>query len=182
MKNSISTIKQIAAVFLGATLFMGTTSCKKDKEEEPMPEMRTATYMYDFNTGQLGQGTAYEGDHNMNLMAELMLEEREGNETRVTVKLTNTQSGLTYMVHAHDAADPNNTPNGTPYNESPNGDVCTLMIDGNGGTASKSQTAKMSFDDLRNVYEGFFVVHDPTQPISTTDLTTYLVVGVFARN
>lgn len=39
----------------------------------------------------------------------------------------------------------------------------------------------ISFTELTRNYEGFLVVHDPTQAISTVDLTTYLVVGAFAR-
>lgn len=146
------------------------------------PPMRMKSYSYSFNTGQLGTGTAYDGPHSMNLTATLMLTEVSSSETTVSVTLTNTVNGEMYMVHAHDAADPSTTPNGTPYDESPNGDVLSLMIDGNGSEATKSMKSYMSFDDLVDQYEGFFVVHDPLQTLSTTDLTTYLVVGVFAED
>jgi hypothetical protein len=55
-----------------------------------------------------------------------------------------------------------------------------MTIAGNGGTVSKDYTSTMSYNDLINNYPGgFFVVHDPTQAISTVDLTTYLIVGLF---
>lgn len=90
-------------------------------------------------------------------------------------------NGETYMVHAHDMADPATTPNGTPYDETPNGAVLSLMIEGNGATAHMSQTSTMSFADLTNTYEAFFVVHDPLQALSTNDPTTYVILGVFAN-
>jgi len=145
------------------------------------PPFRTAQYEYLFNTGQVGDGTAYSGAHNSDLMAILTLTEVSMTETRVSVTLTNTINGEHYMVHAHDAADPASTPNGTPYDEAPNGDVLNIMIHGNGANAMGSMVSPISFDELTNTYEGFFVVHDPLQPISTTDLTTYIVVGLFAN-
>lgn len=156
------------------------TSCKKD--EDPAPAMmKSKTFNYAFNTGQVGAGTEYDGTHAKNLTASVTLEELAGGKTKVTVNLMNTMNGEMYMVHSHDAADPNTTPNGTPYNESPNAGVLVGMVSGNGGTASFSQESSMSFDALTTTYNGFFVVHDPTQQISTTDLSTYLVVAAFAR-
>jgi hypothetical protein len=145
--------------------------------------LRTETFMYDFNDGQLLDNTdlAYEGDHSRDLMAEIMVEEMIDGTSKITVSLMNTMEGMTYMVHAHDAADPSTTPNGTPYNETPNGDIFAGGIEGNGGTVMAENELEISYNELTRMYEGFLVVHDPTQEISTTDLTTYLVLGAFAR-
>lgn len=86
-----------------------------------------------------------------------------------------------YHVHAHDQADPTTTPNGTPYNETPNANVLTFMISGNGGLAYNNQISTMSHSDLTTTYDAFFVVHDPLQAITTTDPTTYVLLSVFAR-
>lgn len=147
-------------------------------------ELRSQTYSYAFNEGQLlgDANTAYRGDHSRNLMADLEINEMENGNASVTVTLRNTMNGVDYPVHAHDAADPNTTPNNTPYDESPNGDIFAGSISGNGGSASSTNETDISYDELVNSYEGFFVVHDPTQEISTTDLTTYLVLGVFAQS
>lgn len=155
------------------------SSCKKD-EDEPVA-MKSKTYSYAFNTGQVGAGTEYDGTHTKNLSAMITLDELSGGKTKVTVSLMNTMNGEMYMVHSHDAADPMSTPNGTPYNESPNAGVLVGMVNGNGGTATSSQESTMSFDALSTQYNGFFVVHDPLQPVSTTDLSTYLIVAAFAR-
>lgn len=147
------------------------------------PNLRTTEFEYSFNEGQLldNPATAYDGEHPRNLMAKIMVEENIDGTSKVTVSLMNTLDGRMYPVHAHDAADPSTTPNGTPYNESPNGEIFAGMISGNGGTVSSSNDLDISFNELTRNYEGFFVVHDPTQDISTTDLTTYLVLGLFAR-
>jgi len=34
---------------------------------------------------------------------------------------------------------------------------------------------------LTSTYEAFFVIHDPLQALTTTDPTTYVVLGVFAN-
>ncbi|MDZ7847970.1 MAG: hypothetical protein U5L96_15130 [Owenweeksia sp.] len=52
---------------------------------------------------------------------------------------------------------------------------------GNGGTVSVSQETDRSYENLTGSYEGFFVVHDPLQPVNTADISTYVVVGSFAR-
>lgn len=132
------------------------------------------TFDYAFSSG-------YSGSHPTTLDAMMEVEEIDNNSSRITVTLTNTLDGEMYMIHAHDAADANNTPNGTPYNETPNSGVFVQMVNGNGGTVEVSQVANMSYEDITGMYEGFFVVHDPTQAISTTDISTYLVVGAFAR-
>lgn len=135
---------------------------------------------YDFNTGQVDAAFAYDGMHDNTFSGMLKIQELADGNSRVSVALMNSMNGETYMVHAHDMADPATTPNGTPYDETPNGDVLTLMIDGNGDTAHMSQTSTMSYADLTNTYEAFFVVHDPLQALSTTDPTTYVLLGVFA--
>lgn len=169
---------------LSTGLILG--SCKKDEPEpEPTPdqtpEMQSATFEYEFNNGQVVASAPYAGMYMDNLIATMMVEEVSANETMISVTLTNTIDGEMYMIHAHDAVDPATTPNGTPYDETPNGNVFTQMANGNGGNVTVSQTVSMSYSSIINDYEGFFVVHDPLRPISTTDISTYLVVGSFAR-
>jgi len=142
---------------------------------------KSKEFTYDFNTGQLVPSYAYSGSHMNNLSAKLKVQEVAGDMSRVTVTLMNSINGEMYMVHAHDVAGPMSTPNGTPYNEAPNSDVCTLMIMGNGGSNWKSQLSTKSYAELTMTYEAFFVVHDPLQPITTTDPTTYVILGSFAR-
>lgn len=164
------------STFIASTLLLGGLlfqSCKKDKD--PM----TKSMDYAFNTGQVGAGTAYSGSHPANFSAKVLLTE-DGEKTKVTVTLYNTLSGQDYNLHVHDKADPATTPHGTPYNETPNANILAMTIAGNGGTASKDFMASMSYSAIVGSYAGgFFVVHDPTQTLSTTNLTTYLVVGAF---
>lgn len=150
---------------------------------EGTPTLRTAEFDYAFNEGQVldNPDIAYQGEHPRDLMAKITVEEMIDGTARVTVTLDNTLDGEMYAVHSHDAADPATTPNGTPYNETPNGDIFAGMISGNGGSVSASNDLEISFNELTRNYEGFFVVHDPTQDLSTTDLTTYLILGLFAR-
>lgn len=179
-------LKKSLLPLLALCLVFGTQSCKKDEEmdpvETPMPNNRSASYMYEFNNGQVVPAAAYDGNHPDNFMAELTVTELSSTMVEISLELMNTLDGETYHVHAHDAADPATTPNGTPYNESPNGDVFIQMIQGNGGTAEASQTVSLSFDDIVTDYEGFFVVHDPLQAVNTADISTYIVVGSFARD
>ena len=169
-----------AALFLAAGLI---TACSDDSPVSVEDELRSQSYSYAFNEGQaIGDDeTAYRGEHDRNLGAEIIIEERGDGNADVTVRLSNTVSGENYPVHAHDMADPETTPNGTPYNETPNGDVFAggVMASGMSGTADN--ISPMSFNELTRDYEGFFVVHDPLQDISTTDLTTYLILGLTAR-
>lgn len=170
----IRNIGVLAMVFgLSAILF---TSCSDDDED-----LRSMTYTYDFNTGQVGAGTAYSGNHAGTLTATLTIDEMEDGGSMVTVNLTNTVSGETYAIHAHDAADPATTPNGTPYNETPNGNLLVQMVESTGGNLTATQETDLSYNQITTEYEGFFVVHDPLQPINTADISTYLVVGSFAR-
>lgn len=155
-------------------------SCNESDDQQPM--LRMETFEYSFNEGQLvGAATAYVGEHPRNLTARMLVEEQPNGMAKITVTLNNTLSGQMYMIHAHDAANPANTPNGTPYNEAPNGNVLSAMVTPQGGSAVVEHQSTLSFDQIVNSYEGFLVVHDPTQDISTTDLTTYLILGVFAR-
>ncbi|GAB5416763.1 MAG: hypothetical protein Crog4KO_22520 [Crocinitomicaceae bacterium] len=151
--------------------------------EEPTPTtpMASQTYNYEFNNGQVVPSAAYMGSHSDNFYADMKVDEISASQSMISVTLHNTVDGETYMVHAHDAADPNTTPNGTPYNETPNSNVFTQMAMGNGGMVTVTQTVDMSFSELTSTYEGFFVVHDPLQGINTADISTYLVVGSFAR-
>lgn len=167
-----STIMILSVLFLGAVTM---TSCSKD--DEKMSE----TFSYAFNTGQVGAGTAYSGSHPTDYSATMKVEELDDDMSRITVTLNNTVDGQMYMLHAHDAADASTTPNGTPYNETPNSAMFVQMVEGNGGTVTATQDVDFSYDYITNTYSGFFVSHDPTQAISTVDLTTYLIVGGFAR-
>ncbi|MBS9526011.1 hypothetical protein KIH41_10540 [Litoribacter ruber] len=155
-------------------------ACSND--DEPTPQMRMETFDYAFNEGQLvGESTAYMGEHPRDLMASLLVEELPAGNARISITLNNTLAGETYMVHAHDMADPDSTPNGTPYLEAPNANVFVGMPTATGTSVMYEQETSLSYDEVLNSYDGFLVVHDPTQELSTTDLTTYLVLGVFAR-
>ncbi len=166
---------------LALGLVFSISSCEEDDDDVgPNPNLRSTTYMYEFNNGQVASAP-YDTLHPDNLTAEMKVDELSNGGSRITITLMNTIDGESYPVHAHDAADPSTTPNGTPYNETPNSDILVQMIAGNGGTASISQETSMSYNELTNNYEGFFVVHDPLQPVNTADISTYLVVGSFAR-
>lgn len=166
-------IKNILTLSLGLALAFGFTSCNKDKD-------RVENYDYAFNTGQVAAVYAYEGLHPDNLSAQIQLVgQKEG--TEITVTLNNTLVGEMYPCHAHDAADAASTPNGTPYDETPNSGIFAQMIEGNGGTVTATQTSTMSVTELTETYEGFFVVHDPLQDVNTADPTTYVILGSFAR-
>ena len=143
--------------------------------------LESNTFSYDFNTGQIDPSLSYMGTHPSNLSGSIRIQELGDDRSRVSVMLNNTLNNEMYMVHSHDKADPASTPNGTPYQEKPNSDVLVSSIMGNGGMAMTSQLSTMSLDDLKNTYEGFFVVHDPLQAMSTTDPTTYVILGNFAR-
>lgn len=163
----------ICLVFLGLT----STSCSK---EDPEP-LKSTSFDYQLHNGQVVPNAPYAGVHASNLTAKLLLNELENGMTKITVTLDNTIDGATYHMHAHDAADPSSTPNGTPYNESPNQEIFAKAVTGNGGKVSISQEANIYYKDLLDTYNGFFVIHDPLQDISTTDISTFLVVGGFAR-
>ena len=173
---------------LALLIIVGVSSCSKD-EDSPVPvtnssttsTLKTATYNYDFNVGQVSPAFAYAGAHTNTLSADILLEEQSSGLTKVTVTLNNTMSGQTYNVHSHDAADPATTPNGTPYNESPNTNVLVQQIVGDGGSVSAFQMSTKTFTELTTMYDGFLVVHDPLQAVSTVDPTTYVILGLFAR-
>lgn len=185
--------KQFLKPVYALTIFAVSTGlmfagCKKEENEpeadpntDTNTEMKSSSYDYEFNNGQVVASEAYDGMHMDNVMATMTVEELDANETKISVTLTNTVDGETYMVHAHDAADPSNTPNGTPYDESPNSNVFVQSANGNGGEVTVSQTVSMTYSSIVNDYEGFFVVHDPLQAINTADISTYIVVGTFAR-
>ncbi len=165
------------ASFMAMALTASTimfTSCDDDDEMEEAPK-KSMTYNYEFS----GE---YDGNHDSTFSAVLKITEIDANSSTVEVTLNNTVSGEVYNVHSHDAADPATTPNGTPYNETPNGNVFAKPATGNGGSVTISQTSTKSYTELTSSYDAFFVVHDPLQTLSTVDLTTYLVVGTFARN
>lgn len=145
------------------------------------PTYASQTFSYDFNTGQVAAAFAYTGTHSDNLSASIRVDELAGNQSRVTVTIMNSMNGMTYHTHAHDMADAATTPNGTPYIETPNAGVFASPIEGNGGSASVSNVSSMSYSEITTSYDGFFVVHDPLQDLSTVDPTTYVILGVFAR-
>ncbi len=175
--------KKLALPILAMAVLVGTQSCKKDEIEPvtPTPAALESTYNYEFHNGQVVPTAAYGGAHMDNVTATMKVTELTSSTARITVTLTNTISGETYHTHAHDMADPTTTPNGTPYNETPNTAVYTQMIMGNGGTVSMSQDVSMSYSAITSTYDGFLVVHDPLQGITTTDISTYLILGSFAR-
>ncbi len=143
--------------------------------------LQSSSHNYDFNTGQIDAAYTYNGPHDSNLNATIVLDELADGQTRVTVRIMNAVSGESYRTHAHDMADPNTTPSGIPYNESPNPDVFVSPILATGSTAVKSKISTKTYHELTSSYNGFFVVHDPLQEISATDPTTYVILGVFAR-
>ena len=173
INKKLNNMKQIKIMaFALVAVSVGLTSCAEKMDP------KTSTTDYAFNTGQVGAGTAYDGTHGA--MTSSIKFTEDGDNTKLTVTLTNTINGQDYNLHVHDAANPATTPNGTPYNETPNATILAGTIQGNGGTVSKDFTAMHSYAYLMDTYAGgFFVVHDPTQTISTTDLTTYLIVGAF---
>ena len=176
--------RQIGIAFLMSIFVFGMQSCEKEEMDDPKQStsaQKSTTFNYEFNNGQLIPSAAYSGMHSDKLSATVMVKGKTENTATITVTLMNTIKGEMYMVHAHDAADPSNTPNGTPYNESPNADVFVQMAEGNGGNVELTQDVDMSFSEITMAYEGFFVVHDPLQPVNTADVSTYLVVGAFAR-
>ena len=181
MKIKFLKLTTLSALVL--SLGLGISSCKK--EDDPMdpttPAAKSSTFNYEFNNGQVVSSAAYDGTHKDNLTAMIKVEEATDGKAKITVTLDNTINGEMYMIHSHDAADPTTTPNMTPYNETPNSDVFTKMVTGNGGSVSVSQTSTKTYTEITSSYDGFFVVHDPLQSISTTDISTYLFVGAFAR-
>lgn len=181
MKTTTFT-KTIASALI-LSLGLGLSSCKKEDDtmEPTTPVANTSSFSYEFNNGQVVPTAPYKGTHKDNLTATIKVAEATDGKAIITVSLDNTISGETYNIHAHDAADPATTPNGTPYNESPNSDVFVKMVTGNGGSVSVSQTSTMTYDQIINTYNAFFVVHDPLQAMSTVDISTYLFVGAFAR-
>ena len=176
-------LKITLATALMMSLGLGITSCKKEDEKmDPVtPAAKSSSYNYEFNNGQVVSSAAYDGTHKDDLTATIKVEETASGKAKITVMLNNTMNGEIYRIHSHDAADPTTTPNGTPYNETPNGDVFAQMVTGNGNTVSVSQTSTMNYDALISTYDAFFVVHDPLQALSTVDISTYLFVGKFAR-
>ena len=157
--------------FLSVAFVMITVAMLSSCAKDPM----TKSVDYPFNTGQLGAGTAYSGTHGT-VTATVKLTEN-GNQTTVTVTLNGTMNAQDYNIHVHDAQ-----AGSPPYNQTPNSAILVMTITGNGGSVSKDYTSTMSYNDLVNNYAGgFFVVHDPTQAISTTNLQTYLVVGTFEQ-
>lgn len=177
--------QNIKVLGLALAITAGFASCKKDKDEDDSMDqnqiLKSSTIMYEFNNGQTVSEAPYKGNHSDKLTASMELMEMANGQTEIKITLMNTVDGEMYHIHAHDAADASTTPNGTPYNETPNSKVFTKMVEGNGGEVMISQMAEINYDDLISTYDGFFVVHDPLQTISTTDLTTYLVLGKFAR-
>ncbi len=187
----------LSALFVSGALAF--TACQTEPMmPEPTPaEARSMSYSYNFNIGQLGEGTAYNGDHPTNMTGTMIITELAANRCLVQIELHNTVEGAVYMVHAHDVADPASTPNGTPYNETPNTEILTVALTSRGHdhghgsghghrvshiTAKGGQEVNRSFEYLTTNYEGFLVAHDPLQDLSTTNLSTYLIVSPFARD
>lgn len=171
--------KATLALFISVSII----SCKKDDPEEIIVTeyLDSHHYSYTYNTGQIAPTFAYTGAHPDDISVNIELEEQDNGDTKITVTINNSIDGETYNVHVHDMADASSTPNGTPYEEVPNGNIFAKQIVGNGGSASASNTSSMSASQLTANYDGFFVIHDPLQAVSTTDPGTFVVLGVFAR-
>lgn len=170
-------LQAVSTVDIGTYLVVGSFG----RDQGAAATYSSTTFDYDFNTGQLVPDFAYAGNHATNLGASIRVDELAGNKSRVVISIMNTMDGETYATHAHDMADPATTPNMTPYNETPNSNVFAGAIMGNGGTASRGSVSDMSFEMITSSYDGFLVVHDPLQAITTVDPTTYIILGVFAR-
>lgn len=149
--------------------------------KEQIGDLMGVVYDYAFNVGQVDTSFAYTGDHSASITAEVQVDELAGGNSRISVRLFGTIDGEMYPTHVHDKADAASTPNGTPYVENPNADVFAAMISGNGGMASYTNISSLSFENLTTIYRGFFVVHDPLQDVSTTDPTSFVLLGDFAR-
>ena len=176
MKTQFYFTRRVQGFFLFIALVTTVVACSKD--DDP-PAMRSKTYAYAFNTGQVGAGTAYNGTHAKTLTATVRLDEQANNTTKVTVTLTNTVNGQKYPTHVHDGRTPT-AGDPLPYVQTPNAGIFAAEITGNGGTATASNVSTMTYENLTTMYSGFFVVHDITI-MSTTDLKTYLVVGAFGK-
>ena len=164
----------IYGLFFAAFLMFSLTSCGDD-------DLQSKTFTYDFNTGQVAADFAYVGTHSDDLSATIKVDEREDGDSDITITINNSIDGETYRTHAHDMEDAATTPNGTPYNETPNADVFAGPIEGNGGAASLTKKSSLSYEEITTTYDGFFVIHDPLQDLSTVDPTTYVILGIFAR-
>ncbi len=149
--------------------------------KEPNRDLMGTVFDYTFNVGQVDTSFAYTGDHSASITAEVQIDELAAGNSRISVRLFNTIDGEMYPTHVHDKADAASTPNGTPYLEEPNANVFAAMILGNGEMASYSQISNLSYENLTTIYNGFFVVHDPLQDLSTTDPTSFILLGDFAR-
>ena len=168
-------------LIISSLLLLAMLSIISCGEDDPFVGQQTS-FEYSIHNGQAVPTIPYAGIHPNDFLVKMSLEEKEDGTTDITLDLMNTISGATYHMHAHDAADATTTPNGTPYDETPNSEIFAQMVEGNGGTVSVTQTANLSYEELTSSYSGFFVVHDPLQSISTTDISSYLVVGGFARD
>ena len=173
MKSTKFNFLSLVCFILCPLVFM--TSCKDDVPLE------MGAYQYELHNGQTVASAPYAGTHPTDFTVDMELDELENGNTMISVTLNNTLDGETYHIHAHDAADPATTPNGTPYNEAPNDAIFAKMVEGNGSSVTITQETTMSYTELTTTYEGFFVVHDPLQAVNTADVSTYLVVGGFAR-
>jgi len=175
MKNFMNRFPLFVAL-AAMTILM---SCNKDDDE---PMLRSQAFDYAFNEGQLvGPASTYDGEHPRNLTARMEVMEMPNGTAKIMVMLNNTLPGQMYMIHSHDMADPATTPNGTPYNEAPNANVLVEMVTPQGTSVMVEHNSTLTYDELLENYDGFLVVHDPTQALSTVDLTTYLILGVVAR-
>lgn len=141
-------------------------ACKKDDDEE----RATKTYSYTFNVGAIGE--SYVGTHPKTMASQVTITEQANGKSKLTVMLTNTLSGKTYNVHFHEAM-AGSTP---PYNQTPR---YIITVTGNGSTAINAVVLSDSFETLTAAFKGFYVVHDPTQTLSTTDFKTFLIVGAY---
>ena len=157
---------QRIAIVLPLLFTMLLAACEKDDDKK----MAAKTYSYTFNTGAIGE--SYVGTHPKTMASQVTVTEQANGKSKLTVMLTNTLSGKTYNVHLHEAM-AGSTP---PYNQMPK---YIITVTGNGTTAANTVVLSDSFETLTAAFKGFYVVHDPTQTLSTTDFKTFLIVGTY---
>lgn len=162
---------------LGALLLaVAIMACDKQESQQSAP---TTSFYYPFNTGQSDLNTAYTGDHPNNFRAQMRLAKVDSGGTLVRITFYHTLDGETYAVHAHDY-DPDSTIR-QPYEFAVNTEVFNQNPVGNGDTVEVTQYSPYSPAYLKEEYQGYFIVHDPLQPVQTKKPATFLIAGRFAR-
>jgi hypothetical protein len=143
--------------------------------------LKSNFFNYSFNTGQVETYFAYSGDHPSNLTGLMHIQELADGNTRISLKLNDTEPNKNYEVRTYDVADSNSTPNNTPYNETSNSNLYNGQVVGNGKSANFNKVSSIGFNELTSNYLGFLVVHDPLVNVNTQDPKTFVIFNSFAR-